>query len=377
MTQAKRSRPSARNQHPRGVRPSTSNTGSKSPSNSGRDLRRSNRVRNQGPPLLTQVMRPHSFDSSSTYMAMTEATPDRVSRTYKGVVEESNHIEPQSSVFPLMKLPTELRLHIFRAALVRPYPIALHKEPPPASVVPHSDRSTREIEIDTLSSDSDPEMRPSGISRQAHSGRHRRQIVHSDVLPNNLPELPDNTWQHLLKPREPLPQDVDPLNPAILRLSKAIYEEARQVLYGENVFDLRLRTAIYTIGSLHQRARSSMRHVRLMIPGPSEIMDGFSDVVRVSLRYCWKLQKFTILVPFRLTADYDASRGSLSVFSTVNQYATLFNILRWLPKNTEVLIEGDVCEEIKDIISRNATLAKSLDEVSRASTLPTLQDFHD
>jgi len=163
------------------------------------------------------------------------------------------------------------------------------------------------------------------------------------------------------------PQDADPLNVALLRVSQRVYKEARQVLYSENTFYVEFDSGVQTMQALHQRSRSMIRHIKLTIPCPSDILDEFADLVRLAIRYCWHLQKFEIVLPFRLTsADYDV-RSSVANRATIHMYANSFNILRWLPRQTKVTVEGEVCDEIRKVISQNEMLAKILDDVSSLS----------
>lgn len=160
-------------------------------------------------------------------------------------------------------------------------------------------------------------------------------------------------------PRAPRPQDVDPLLVNLLRTSKLIYKEARAILYGENNFLLDLDTAQPTLAALHQRSRGQIKHLRVTIPTHNEILERFAEVVRLSLRYCWRLQRFVIHTPFVLPgAEGSTTSGNTTV------YANAFDILRWLPRQCEVVLEGNVCEEIRRVVEKNSNLAKSLDEVS-------------
>ena len=301
-----------------------------------------------------------------------------------------------TSVFPLMRLPAELRLHIYRCALVRPYPIVLHKEPPPKPVkqfkasakapAPPAPEDASESDRVWSGDDSPPSIQYVP-RRQPFAGPVRPAAVpltmHEIWMHENDPEAWRATTEPAPRahsvvhhpqpraapvqeevPREPRPQDEDPLNAALLSASHTIYKEARQVLYGENTFALRFGSAIPSIGSLHQRSRSMIRHVHLVIPCPSDILDEFAEIVRLSLRYCWGLKSFTIILPFRLTGGEADSRTALSNLSTMHMYASAFNILRWLPKDTEVMVEGEICDEIRDTIAQNARLAKVLDAVS-------------
>ncbi|KAI7085470.1 hypothetical protein KC356_g5837 [Hortaea werneckii] len=162
-------------------------------------------------------------------------------------------------------------------------------------------------------------------------------------------------------PREPRPQDADPLIINLLRVSKTVYQEARSILYNENLFTLDLETALPTLAILHQRSRRQIKHVELEIPCYNEILERFQETVRLSLRYCWGLKKFVVHMPFVLPgADGSGTTGNTTV------YANGFDILRWLPKQCEVVLRGNVCAEIEAVVSRNANLARTLDELAYA-----------
>lgn len=158
--------------------------------------------------------------------------------------------------------------------------------------------------------------------------------------------------------RRPRPQDADPLLVAILRVNRTVYHEARSILYSENHFTLDLDTAMPTISALHQRSRTQIKHVELEIPCYNEILERFQDTIRLSLRYCWSLQRLVIRIPFTFPrAEESATPANWTV------YANGFDILRWLPRKCEVVVEGNVCEEIERVVSRNKRLAEMLDEV--------------
>lgn len=212
-----------------------------------------------------------------------------------------------ANVFPFLKLPAELRVHVYRMALQRDEPLLLHLE------------------------------------RWDHEeAKDDRTLVYRTQLP----------W-----PRAP-PSDI---NVALLRTCSLIYKEARQVLYGDNTFTLRLHTGISTLSLLHQRSRSLIKSVQLTIPTHHDILDGFADLVRLGLRYCWGLKKFTIMLDGLILDDRVYITGATSVYSTA------FHILRFLPKGCKVLIEGDVSEQVKNIIMEEGRLLEELDEVSLPS----------
>jgi len=184
--------------------------------------------------------------------------------------------------------------------------------------------------------------------------------AHTNNPPRGRRSLPASVV--IQPPRAPRPQDVDPLLVNLLRTSKLVYKESRAILYGENTFYLDLDTAQPTLAALHQRSRGQIKNLRVTIPTHNEILERFAEVIRLQVRYCWRLQRFVIHTPFILPgAEGSSTSGNTTV------YANAFDILRWLPKQCEVVLEGNVCEEIRKVVEKNLDLAKSLDEVSHSS----------
>ena len=68
-------------------------------------------------------------------------------------------------------------------------------------------------------------------------------------------------------------------------------------------------------------------------------------------------------IPLRRPFVLPGAEGSTTSGNTT-VYANAFDILRWLPRQCEVVLEGNVCEEIRRVVEKNSNLAKSLDEVS-------------
>ncbi|KAI7388158.1 hypothetical protein KC336_g17414 [Hortaea werneckii] len=199
-------------------------------------------------------------------------------------------------------------------------------------------------------------------SSNHNAGNSRRLLLHRTT--SRPPSSRTTTTGDQLTnkpPREPRPQDADPLIINLLRVSKTVYQEARSILYNENLFTLDLETALPTLAILHQRSRRQIKHVELEIPCYNEILERFQETVRLSLRYCWGLKKFVVHMPFVLPgADGSGTTGNTTV------YANGFDILRWLPKQCEVVLRGNVCAEIEAVVSRNANLARTLDELAYA-----------
>ncbi|KAH4131459.1 hypothetical protein HBH47_019680 [Parastagonospora nodorum] len=228
--------------------------------------------------------------------------------------EPSSLEEPplaKKDIFPFMSLPAELRLHIYTMALVRASPIPLHirRAPEKPSIENHSINE--------------------------HSLRPARHVA----------------------AEEPLTPISDPIVPVILRLNQQIHKEARQLLYAENTFRLSLLSGIHTLSILHQRSRSMIKHVVLSIPSHHDILDGFADLVRLGLRYCWGLKSFRIVLLASLPDD-----GRIGGATSV--YANAFHILRWLPRGCSVVLEGCVSETVRKVVSEEGRLMNVLDETS-------------
>jgi epsin len=243
--------------------------------------------------------------------------------------------------FPFMKLPAELRIHIYHMALVREEPLLLHAERAPEPL------AADELLAAPSTSRYWPAMSDYGTNRAtAFHGNHRGITPFTPIR---------STRSHTSSPeRVPLK---DPIVPEILRLNKQIYREARQVLYSDNVFTLGLSSGIHTLSTLHQRSRSLIKHVVLTIPSHHDILDGFADLVRLGLRYCWGLKTFKIILQASLPDDGRVT-GATSV------YANAFHILRWLPRGCKVGLDGNVSDTVKKVVTEEGRLQMVLDEVS-------------
>lgn len=308
--------------------------------------------------------------------------------------------EREDKPFPLMELPTEIRLEIYRACLTRPYKIMLSKaEKParsdePAVLGDGQAESEAELEMEM------DEERQAAITRyqQARAARglpavdyprararavsmtnrSRNNTTPRAARPIRLPTIRSSTasdastsaplvdsWavaaSSVVK-RASQPKSEDPLIINILRTSKEVYKEARDIFYSENIFDIDIRTAVSSLAALHQRSRRHIKHVEIEVPNYTEILEGFSEVVRLSLRYCSGLKTFTIHTPWTLPGT-DGHTSS----SNTTVYANGFDILRWLPQPCEVILEGSDNPEIQVVVNKHLQLAKTQDKVRFAS----------
>ncbi|KAG9189165.1 hypothetical protein G6011_06033 [Alternaria panax] len=272
--------------------------------------------------VVASTSREVGASPAQTRSGLLTPEPSTLTESQVAPTSTTSDIDPKN-IFPFMKLPAELRIHIYHMALVREAPLLLHADRLPA------DSSTPE----------DP---------TAYTPRALRPS----------PAYAPGTSFH--RPRASGPERVpleDPIVPEILRLNKTIYREARQVLYSDNVFTLSLTSGIYTLSTLHQRSRSLIKHVVLTIPSHHDILDGFADLVRLGLRYCWGLKTFKIILQASLPDDGRVS-GATSV------YANAFHILRWLPRGCNVGLEGNVSEAVKRVVQEEGRLQSVLDEAS-------------
>lgn len=253
-------------------------------------------------------------------------TPEPSSLTKSQGTSTAAKDEPKQT-FPFMQLPAELRIHIYYMALSRNEPLLLHAE-----------RASEK-------SDEDSMLGPSSTPRDQHT--------HFETVPTT----PERVVRAASTGPERTPLK-DPIIPEILRLNKLIYKEARQVLYSDNVFTLSLTSGIHTLSTLHQRSRSLIKSVVLTIPSHHDILDGFADLVRLGLRYCWGLKSFKIILQASLPDDGGRVSGATSV------YANAFHILRWLPRGCTVVLEGCVSESVMRVVREEGRLQGVLDETS-------------
>ncbi|KAI5356790.1 hypothetical protein Slin15195_G051740 [Septoria linicola] len=312
-------------------------------------------------------------------------------------------IDKDTKPFPIMELPTEIRLEIYRACLTRPYNILLSKreQPPPVKedgevnsngsgtafqlssdederganvssnqiIAPRrtlsgirsvSTRSTRPSRPASSMATSASSNFTSGTST-ASGSMNANPLFRSAGTSRSGRRVAVDSRKYSAQPEPERKQQQDPLITNVLRASKEIYKEARSVLYSENHFVLDLNTAMQTLGHLHQRSRRQIKHVELEIPTYNEILERFQETVRLSLRYCSGLKKFIIHMPFTLPgADGSGTTGNTTV------YANGFDILRWLPQECDIIMEGNICSEIELVVNKHLHLAKTLDKLAYA-----------
>ncbi len=274
----------------------------------------------------------------------TEEKEDAQHAQFK-VPDNDNGKEPTVQYFPFMRLPAELRIHVYHMALSRAEPLLLQADRP----ADKADEDVTIINNNNNNNNSSTETPPTFTRGQTTNGT---PYVSTTI---------GNRTDRRVRDRSAGPQRIrlaDPIIPEILRLNKLIYREARQVLYSDNIFTLSLTSGIYTLSTLHQRSRSLIKSVILTIPSHHDILDGFADLVRLGLRYCWGLKSFKIILQASLPDDGGRVSGATSV------YANAFHILRWLPRSCTVELEGCVSESVMRVVREEGRLQGVLDEVS-------------
>ncbi|KAI9716692.1 MAG: hypothetical protein M1812_005230 [Candelaria pacifica] len=219
--------------------------------------------------------------------------------------------EEQVQPFRFLSLPPELRLRIYRLLLKRNEPISI-------SHINHGNSTGTDVVVET----------------RGNTTTARR--------PTPLP-----------------PPSTDPLDTSILGVSKLLHHEGRPVLYSENTFTVHTGSAIRSLNALHQRSRSLIQHVSLSIPSYYDILDEFPDIVRLGLRYCWGLKTLVITLPFTMPDD-----DLQSTCSRRSVFANAFHIIRWLPKQTKVRLDGIVPKDIAAVVDKHMIENRVIDEVS-------------
>ncbi|KAF2754900.1 hypothetical protein EJ05DRAFT_503843 [Pseudovirgaria hyperparasitica] len=252
----------------------------------------------------------------------------------------------RKDVFPLMELPAELRILIYRMCLKRNHPIHLHMplpEPPPPD---------REISVFDSEGEEEPTWAQPALRTHMRVTRSQRTQVHV-TNPRLTAERPSTCGRD----RDDN-LNCDPLVTAILRISKQVHHEARPVLYGDNEFVVGLDSALHTLSRLHQRSRSLIKVLIISINSHHDILEGFADLIRMGMRYCWGLE----ILRLKLTTAFPEMDHTVALSGPSCVYANAFHILRWLPKPCKVRLEGRVPEVIERIVRENERSAETLDE---------------
>lgn len=293
--------------------------------------------------------------------------------------------EDDRACFPFLKLSAELRLMIYRMALRHDEPLTLSiSKPQPLAESEGSDDDSIEDQLAVAQRAEEMALRIQQVSRARHIAMRRAAAMERSPMgrvlreraraaglqmpadPNRPPrdvrfDQPGVGGRTGPKPNNPPPRPKRNLVPNLLCLNKQINREARAVLYSENVIALDLQTSIYSINSLRQPTRSLLKHIRITIASYHDILDGFSDLVRLALRYCWGLQTLTIC----LSGGWQpvTLHDTLNNTCATKLYANAFHILRWLPKNASITLEGQPGPEMRRVVEQCGQVAQELDEV--------------
>ncbi|KAF1997399.1 hypothetical protein P154DRAFT_524901 [Amniculicola lignicola CBS 123094] len=257
-------------------------------------------------------------------------------------VVEDTHTPAQSTpddlAFPLMALPAEIRITIYRMVLTRQHPLLLHaRRPDFDGEIPKGEQPFSTSERNT----------------KPHPSHFRAEVKRRSQE--------DKDEDAALRPAEPL-------GPALLRTCKQIHREAREFLYAENHFVLQMESALYSLQSLAQRDRGYIKNVTITIRSQFDIIDTFADIVRLGLRYCWKLQTVTILFKGERTfvPPHPVVNAGANTRRTITKspHANAFHTLRWLPQHCNVVLEGSVDEDILGVAEHEEKMRETLDKVA-------------
>ena len=209
----------------------------------------------------------------------------------------------KKGIFPFMRLAPELRVLIYAEALTRPSPLPLH------------------------------------IARKHSFARKRKSVSkrpYSTILMHDA-----------YSQRTHLSHQADPINTALLSVSRLVYQEARAVLYKQNTLAIRLDTGIPSLSALHQQTRSHISSIELVMPVGYRV-DDFYQLVR-SLRYCFNLKTLTIVLP-KGWHDVVTLLGCKLEPGNCRPYS-----LRLLPENTRVVVViQEVGEMARKVIEERA-----------------------
>nr|POE47076.1 hypothetical protein CFP56_00408 [Quercus suber] len=146
-----------------------------------------------------------------------------------------------------------------------------------------------------------------------------------------------------------------PLASNIILACQQVRDEASALLYSENSFLLDLDTASRFFQGLPQRTRSKFQRIEIELTRYDDVNGRFQDICRLALRYCFKLKTLVIRMPLErpLFGDDTNADGS-------SKFAQAFDVLHWLPKRCEVVLEGDVSTEIEAVVQKTVPFVKVL-----------------
>lgn len=130
------------------------------------------------------------------------------------------------------------------------------------------------------------------------------------------------------------------------------------VLYSSNTFKFTLSNGRAGLDSLRQPTRSLIKNIYVAIPDPHDTVNGFAELVRLGLRYCWGLKKCIIAAEWTLPTPESGER-----LDPHELFAEGFNILRWLPKDCNVVLDGTIDGRVAQVVAKEKKFQRSLEQV--------------
>jgi hypothetical protein len=243
---------------------------------------------------------------------------DNVLKVQSDIQSQHEPALAKKDIFPFMQLPPEIRLHCYRTLFLREAPIPLY--------IP---------KFEPLNDDTDINQHDWGY-----------EILHTtDTAISSSSPLSSEANTSSIQPSISKPC----LN--LLLISKAIYNEARTVLYSSNEFSIDLDSGAYTLSKLHQHTRKLIRTLSIEISSQDDFLLELPPLIRLGLRYCWGLKELNVTLS-----------ESLDCLDLL--YPSSMDHLGWLPKGCKICVAGSVSEGIRRLIGKEKSLVVEEDEVS-------------
>lgn len=146
------------------------------------------------------------------------------------------------------------------------------------------------------------------------------------------PEISTLIFQLVLRRGEIDPWDhshLEALTPAVSSLDKKTSAEVSRILYGENIFDLRLSSRHQTasfFSTIGQKNAQNIKHVRIngsICPKTSQLDEESENIIFWMRSFCGRLKTVTVSMPKHGNVDAQAAPRSVTA-SRVNDIVTIY-----------------------------------------------------